>query len=86
MNRENVVNSKKEFTGIPRKSKKFHKNTKKLRKIACALGTPPSRGPDGASVVLMAPCAKPAGRDHTSTSAPDPIRTPKLSVLGREQY
>ncbi|CAL9760389.1 unnamed protein product, partial [Musa acuminata subsp. burmannicoides] len=22
--------------------------------------------------------------DHTSTKAPDPIRTPKLSVLGRE--
>ena len=42
MNRENVVNSKKEFTGIPRKSKKFHKNPKKLRKIACALGTPPN--------------------------------------------
>ena len=26
------------------------------------------------------------GCDHTSTNAPDPIRTPKLSVLGREQY
>ena len=25
-----------------------------------------------------------AGCDHTSTNAPDPIRTPKLSVLGRE--
>ena len=24
------------------------------------------------------------GCDHTSTNAPDPIRTPKLSVLGRE--
>jgi hypothetical protein len=24
------------------------------------------------------------GFDHTSTKAPDPIRTPKLSVLGRE--
>ena len=24
------------------------------------------------------------GRDHTSTNAPDPIRTPQLSVLGRE--
>ena len=24
------------------------------------------------------------GCDHTSTKAPDPIRTPKLSVLGRE--
>ena len=24
------------------------------------------------------------GRDHTSTNAPDPIRTPHLSVLGRE--
>ena len=22
--------------------------------------------------------------DHTSTNAPDPIRTPRLSVLGRE--
>ena len=26
----------------------------------------------------------PDGCDHTSTKAPDPIRTPKLSVLGRE--
>ena len=26
----------------------------------------------------------PNGCDHTSTNAPDPIRTPKLSVLGRE--
>ena len=24
------------------------------------------------------------GYDHTSTNAPDPIRTPQLSVLGRE--
>ena len=24
------------------------------------------------------------GCDHTSTNAPDPIRTPKLNVLGRE--
>ncbi|KAH0729774.1 hypothetical protein KY289_000962 [Solanum tuberosum] len=24
------------------------------------------------------------GCDHTSTNAPDPIRTPKLSVLGQE--
>jgi hypothetical protein len=24
------------------------------------------------------------GCDHTSTKAPDPIRTPKLSVLGQE--
>ncbi len=24
------------------------------------------------------------GCDHTSTKAPDPIRTPQLSVLGRE--
>ena len=24
------------------------------------------------------------GSDHTSTNAPDPIRTPQLSVLGRE--
>ena len=23
---------------------------------------------------------------HTSTNAPDPIRTPQLSVLGREKY
>ena len=30
--------------------------------------------------------AKPDGCDHTSTNAPDPIRTPQLSVLGREQY
>ena len=27
---------------------------------------------------------KPYGFDHTSTNAPDPIRTPQLSVLGRE--
>ena len=27
---------------------------------------------------------KHVGCDHTSTKAPDPIRTPKLSVLGRE--
>ncbi|CDP19449.1 unnamed protein product [Coffea canephora] len=26
------------------------------------------------------------GCDHTSTNAPDPIRTPKLSVLGRQYY
>ena len=26
----------------------------------------------------------PVGFDHTSTNAPDPIRTPQLSVLGRE--
>ena len=24
------------------------------------------------------------GYDHTSTNAPDPIRTPQVSVLGRE--
>ena len=24
------------------------------------------------------------GCDHTSTNAPDPVRTPQLSVLGRE--
>ena len=29
-------------------------------------------------------CANTDGYDHTSTNAPDPIRTPKLSVLGRE--
>ena len=28
--------------------------------------------------------AEDVGCDHTSTKAPDPIRTPKLSVLGRE--
>ena len=27
---------------------------------------------------------KHVGCDHTSTNAPDPIRTPLLSVLGRE--
>ena len=26
------------------------------------------------------------GCDHTMTNAPDPIRTPKLSVLGQEYY
>ena len=26
------------------------------------------------------------GCDHTSTNAPDPIRTPQVSVLGRESY
>ena len=26
------------------------------------------------------------GCDHTSTNAPDPIRTPQVSVLGREEY
>ncbi|KAH0729758.1 hypothetical protein KY289_000946 [Solanum tuberosum] len=25
------------------------------------------------------------GCDHTSTNAPDPIRTPKLTVLGRDR-
>ena len=29
-------------------------------------------------------CANTNGCDHTSTNAPDSIRTPKLSVLGRE--
>ncbi|KAL1557235.1 protein NRT1/ PTR FAMILY 6.1 [Salvia divinorum] len=29
-------------------------------------------------------CGGHDGCDHTSTNAPDPIRTPKLSVLGRE--
>ena len=29
-------------------------------------------------------CANIDGCDHTSTNAPDPIRTPKLSVLRRE--
>ena len=29
-------------------------------------------------------CGFTYGCDHTSTNAPDPIRTPKLSVLGRE--
>src|SRR4051812_48175202 len=29
--------------------------------------------------------AEHVGCDHTSTKAPDPIRTPKLSVLGRER-
>jgi len=29
-------------------------------------------------------CGKYFGCDHTSTNAPDPIRTPQLSVLGRE--
>ncbi|KAH0725082.1 hypothetical protein KY284_000947 [Solanum tuberosum] len=26
------------------------------------------------------------GCDHTNTNAPDPIKTPKLSVLGRKNY
>ena len=26
------------------------------------------------------------GCDYTNTNAPDPIRTPQLSVLGREYY
>ena len=29
-------------------------------------------------------CASHVRCDHTSTNAPDPIRTPQLSVLGRE--
>ena len=29
---------------------------------------------------------EPDGCDHTSTNAPDPIRTLQLSVLGREKY
>ena len=40
-------------------------------------------GADGAEVKAKRR-AEDVGCDHTSTKAPDPIRTPKLSVLGRE--
>ncbi|MED6117966.1 hypothetical protein PIB30_115011, partial [Stylosanthes scabra] len=35
-------------------------------------------------VLMLIACAYSGRCDHTSTSAPDPIRTPQLSVLGRE--
>ncbi|MED6203169.1 hypothetical protein PIB30_112907, partial [Stylosanthes scabra] len=34
--------------------------------------------------LMMIVCACIGKCDHTSTNAPDPIRTPQLSVLGRE--
>ncbi|MED6215229.1 hypothetical protein PIB30_111302, partial [Stylosanthes scabra] len=34
--------------------------------------------------LIMIVCANIGSCDHTSTNAPDPIRTPRLSVLGRE--
>ena len=60
------------------------------RKVTAVFGNP------GANRAVRAPTRAPrrrhkrAGRhnifgcDHTSTKAPDPIRTPQLSVLGRE--
>ncbi|MED6214233.1 hypothetical protein PIB30_100967 [Stylosanthes scabra] len=36
--------------------------------------------------LMMIVCAYIGRCDHTSTNAPDPIRTPQLSVLGREYY
>ncbi|MED6191230.1 hypothetical protein PIB30_114061, partial [Stylosanthes scabra] len=49
----------------------------------------PARPLGGAAVALggaliMIVCAYIGRCDHTSTNAPDPIRTPQLSVLGRE--
>ncbi|MED6154575.1 hypothetical protein PIB30_113862, partial [Stylosanthes scabra] len=48
----------------------------------------PARPLGGAAVALggarmMIVCAYVGRCDHTSTNAPDPIRTPQLSVLGR---
>ncbi|MED6154179.1 hypothetical protein PIB30_109655, partial [Stylosanthes scabra] len=34
--------------------------------------------------LMMIVCAYIGRCDHTSTNAPDPVRTPQLSVLGRE--
>ncbi|MED6177687.1 hypothetical protein PIB30_100490 [Stylosanthes scabra] len=49
----------------------------------------PARPLGGGAVALGSPlmmivCAYIGRCDHTSTNAPDPIRTPQLSVLGRE--
>ncbi|MED6154840.1 hypothetical protein PIB30_116174 [Stylosanthes scabra] len=49
----------------------------------------PARPLGGAAVALggalmMIVCAYIGKCDHTSTNVPDPIRTPQLSVLGRE--
>ncbi|MED6202544.1 hypothetical protein PIB30_106658, partial [Stylosanthes scabra] len=49
----------------------------------------PARPLGGGAVALggalmMILCAYIGRCDHTSTNAPDPIRTPQLSVLGRE--
>ncbi|MED6117600.1 hypothetical protein PIB30_111449, partial [Stylosanthes scabra] len=35
-------------------------------------------------VLMIIACAYNGRCDHTSTNAPDPIRTPQLSLLGRE--
>ena len=53
------------------------KNAKKNRKVRR------EKEPEGIEVKTTRR-AKDVGCDHTSTKAPDPIRTPKLSVLGRE--
>ncbi|MED6227339.1 hypothetical protein PIB30_112553, partial [Stylosanthes scabra] len=52
-------------------------------------GNGPARPLGGSAVALggalmMIVCAYIGRCDHTSTNAPDPIRTPQLSVLGRE--
>ena len=45
----------------------------------------PSRPTPGVGGLVNTVSSRPRdGCDHTSTNAPDPIRTPKLSVLGRE--
>ncbi|MED6153843.1 hypothetical protein PIB30_105986 [Stylosanthes scabra] len=49
----------------------------------------PARPLGGGAVALggalmMIVCAYIGRCDHTSTNAPDPVRTPQLSVLGRE--
>ncbi|MED6166992.1 hypothetical protein PIB30_114762, partial [Stylosanthes scabra] len=49
----------------------------------------PARPLGGGAVALggalmMIVCANIGRCDHTSTNPPDPIRTPQLSVLGRE--
>ncbi|MED6203226.1 hypothetical protein PIB30_113489 [Stylosanthes scabra] len=55
-------------------------NTRRCAPQGRSGGGPSVRG----RVLMLIACAYNGRCDHTSTNAPDPIRTPQLSVLGRE--
>ena len=66
-----------------RRSRKVIKNSYILSDFWCiedVVMTFESRGVEFIYIMRANAC----GCDHTSTNAPDPIKTPKLSVLGRE--
>ncbi|MED6191146.1 hypothetical protein PIB30_113283, partial [Stylosanthes scabra] len=56
-------------------------NTRRWAPQGLSGGGPSVRG----RVLMLLACAYNGRCDHTSTNAPDPIRTPHLSVLGRER-